>query len=189
MFNRQDSKVDTKNAEYRLFFKNFAYSWRPLRLIKKIMNIQKIIILFCFISFLFGQESDLKKIFDPDQHRDVQPEWPVIINNVLLGNNAIDSILIEDTVHWVTEGFRVQVLASKSMTKADSLSTILNSTLDDSVYVVYETPNYKVRIGDYVIREDADNMRKNLNNMGYRSAWVIHTRITPQRTGMIIRNY
>lgn len=152
-------------------------------------NYRSTFIFIFLISSAFAQESDLKKIFDPDQHRDVQPKWPVIINNVLLGDNVIDSILIEDTVHWVTEGFRVQVLASKSMTKADSLSTILNSTLDDSVYVVYETPNYKVRIGDYVIREDADNMRKNLNNMGYRSAWVIHTRITPQRTGMIIRNY
>ena len=139
------------------------------------------------ISFVLGQEIDLKKIFDPNKHRDIQPKWPVIINNVLPGDNAIDSILSADTVHWVTDGFRVQVLASNSMTKTDSLSIILNSTLEDSVYVVYETPNYKVRIGDYVIREDADKMRKNLHKMGYRSAWVIRTRITPQRTGMIIR--
>ena len=139
------------------------------------------------ISFVLGQEIDLKKIFDPNKHRDVQPKWPVIINNVLPGDNSIDSILAADTVHWVTDGFRVQVLASNSMTKADSLSNILNSTLEDSVYVVYETPNYKVRIGDYVVREDADKMRKNLHKMGYRSAWVIRTRITPQRTGMIIR--
>ena len=139
------------------------------------------------ISFVLGQEIDLKKIFDPNKHRDVQPKWPVIINNVLPGVNAIDSILSADTVHWVTDGFRVQVLASNSITKADSLSIILNSTLEDSVYVVYETPNYKVRIGDYVVREDADKMRKNLHKMGYRSAWVIRTRITPQRTGMIIR--
>ncbi len=139
------------------------------------------------ISFVLGQEIDLKKIFDPNKHRDVQPKWPVIINNVLPGDNAIDSILSADTVHWVTDGFRVQVLASNSITKADSLSIILNSTLEDSVYVVYETPNYKVRIGDYVVREDADKMRQNLHKMGYRSAWVIRTRITPQRTGMIIR--
>lgn len=139
------------------------------------------------ISFVLGQEIDLKKIFDPNKHRDVQPKWPVIINNVLPGDNSIDSILAADTVHWVTDGFRVQVLASNSITKADSLSIILNSTLEDSVYVVYETPNYKVRIGDYVVREDADKMRQNLHKMGYRSAWVIRTRITPQRTGMIIR--
>ena len=139
------------------------------------------------IAFVLGQEIDLKKIFDPNKHRDVQPKWPVIINNVLPGDNAFDSILAADTVHWVTDGFRVQVLASNSMTKADSLSNILNSTLEDSVYVVYETPNYKVRIGDYVVREDADKMRQNLHKMGYRSAWVIRTRIKPQRTGMIIR--
>ncbi len=138
-------------------------------------------------SIVIGQETDLKKIFDPNEHRDVQPKWPVIINNVLEGENLIDSILAADTVHWVTDGFRVQVLASKSMTKADSLSTILNSTLTDSVYVVYETPNYKVRVGDYVARVEADKMRGLLHKMGYRSAWVVRTRITPQRTGMIIR--
>ncbi len=153
------------------------------------MNIKKKIILFCFISILFAQESDLKKIFDPSKHRDVQPKWPVIINNFLPRGNAIDSILTADKVHWVTEGFRVQILASKSMTKADSLSTILNAMLEDSVYVVYETPNYKVRIGDYVVREDAEKTRQYLNNIGYPSAWIIRTRITPQRTGMMIRNY
>jgi hypothetical protein len=73
------------------------------------------------------------------------------------------------------------------MTRADSLSELLNIALDDSTYVIYETPNYKVRTGDYVVREDADKMRQKLKNMGYRSAWVIRTRITPQRTGMIIR--
>jgi len=59
--------------------------------------------------------------------------------------------------------------------------------LTDSVYVVYETPNYKVRVGDFIAREDADKMRQKLQNMGYLSAWVIRTRITPQRTGMMIR--
>ncbi len=152
-------------------------------------NLRSIFIFIFLISIVSAQDSDLKKIFDPSQHRDVQPNWPVIINNVLPRESAIDSILTADTIHWVKEGFRVQVLASKSMVKADSLSAILNATLKDSVYVVYEPPNYKVRIGDYIVREDADKMRKNLHNMGYRLAWVIRTRITPQRTGMIIRNY
>jgi len=151
-------------------------------------NFRKTFIFFLLISFGIAQDTDLNKIFNPDDHRDVQPKWPVIINNVLSEESAIDSFLTADTIHWVTEGFRVQVLASKSMIKTDSLSHILNSLLDDSVYVVYETPNYKVRVGDYVIREDADKMRQNLQNLGYRSAWIIRTRIMPQRTGMIFRN-
>lgn len=147
----------------------------------------KYLLYFGILAIGLSQEKDLKKIFDPNEHRDVQPKWPVIINNVLPGDTSLDSILLADTVHWVTDGFRVQVLASKSMTKADSLSLKLNSVLDDSAYVVYETPNYKVRIGDYIVREDAEKMRQKLQNMGYRTAWVIRTRITPQRTGMIIR--
>jgi len=139
------------------------------------------------VSILYSQEIDLKKIYDPNEHRDIQPKWPMIINNVLPGENPIDSIFSADTVHWVTDGFRVQILASKSMTKADSLSLLLNTALEDSAYVIYETPNYKVRIGDYVVREDADKMRQKLQNMGYRSAWVIRTQITPQRTGLMIR--
>ncbi len=150
-------------------------------------GIIKSLFFFGLIAFGFSQDTNLKKIFDPNEHRDVQPKWPVIINNVLSGDSGLDSILAADTVHWVTDGFRVQVLASKSMTRADSLSELLNTSLKDSAYVVYETPNYKVRIGDYVVREDADKMRKKLQNMGYRSAWVIRTRITPQRTGMTIR--
>lgn len=150
-------------------------------------GIKKYLLFIGYFTISFCQETDLKTIFDPNEHRDVQPKWPVIINNVLPGDTKLDSILAADTVHWVSDGFRVQVLASKSMTKADSLSLKLNSVLDDSAYVVYETPNYKVRIGDYVVREDAEKMRQKLQNMGYRTAWVIRTRITPQRTGMIMR--
>lgn len=146
------------------------------------------LLFFGIMTIGLSQETDLKKIFDPNEHRDVQPKWPVIINNVLSGDTGLDSILAADTVHWVTDGFRVQILASKSMTKADSLSELLNTALDDSAYVVYETPNYKVRIGDYVVREDAEKMRQKLQNMGYRSAWVIRTRITPQRTGLMMRS-
>jgi len=143
--------------------------------------------LLLFISLSWGQELDLKEIFDPKEHRDVQPDWPVILHNVLEKNNEIDSLFVSDTVHWVTEGFRVQVLASKSMIKADSLTFILNSALKDSTYVIYETTNYKVRVGDYIVREDAEKMRGKLNKLGYKSAWIIRTKITPQRTGMIIR--
>lgn len=146
--------------------------------------------IFMFLlSFSFPQESDPNKIFDPDQHRDIQPKWPVIVNSVFQSDNAIDSILTSDTVYWITEGFRVQILATKSMTKADSLSAILNTVLQDSIYVVYETPNYKVRVGDYIVRAEAEETRQYLSNIGYPSAWIIRTRITPQQSGKMIRNY
>ncbi len=148
----------------------------------------KFILFLCIISALQSQDEAYKKIFDPNQHRDIQPKWPVIMNNVLDIGNVLDSILFADSVQWITEGFRVQVLATKSISKADSLSNSLGSVISDSIYIVYETPNYKVRVGDYIARKTAEKVRQALIERGYASAWVIRTRITPQQTVMIIRS-
>lgn len=143
---------------------------------------------FIILSLGMSQETDPVKIFDPSKHRDVQPRWPIIINNILESGSPLDTILAADTVHWINEGFRVQIMTTKSIQKADSLSLKLNSELIDSVYVIYEAPNYKVRVGDFVTRSEADLLREAMKKKGYSSAWVISTKITPQRTGMFIRS-
>ncbi|GIS72017.1 MAG: hypothetical protein CM1200mP10_15940 [Candidatus Neomarinimicrobiota bacterium] len=54
------------------------------------------------------------------------------------------------SVQSVLEGYRVQVLATRYIERADSLAIIMKNTINDSVYVDFEAPNYKVRVGDFI---------------------------------------
>ena len=116
--------------------------------------------------------------------KDIQPNWPVIINNVLDDSTSFEFLLSLDSVQFISEGYRVQVLATRYFERADSLAVIMKNTVSDSVYVDFEAPNYKVRIGDFIDRNSAESLQQDLVQMGYNSAWILRTRINSQDSGI-----
>ena len=112
--------------------------------------------------------------------KDIQPNWPVIINNVLDDSTSFEFLLSLDSVQSVSEGYRVQVLATRYFERADSLAVIMKFFFSDSVYVDFEAPNYKVRIGDFTDRDSAESLQQELVQMGYNSAWILRARINSQ---------
>ena len=116
--------------------------------------------------------------------KDIQPNWPVIINNVLDDSTSFEFVLSLDSIQSVSEGYRVQVLATRYFERADSLAVIMKSTLSDSVYVDFEAPNYKVRVGDFIDRNSAESLQQDLVKMGYNSAWILRSRINSKASGI-----
>ena len=120
------------------------------------------------------------QVIDHKIVKDIQPNWPVIINNVLDDSTSFEFLLSLDSVQSVSEGYRVQVLATRYFERAESLAVIMKNTVSDSVYVDFEAPNYKVRIGDFIDRNSAESLQQELVQMGYNSAWILRTRINSQ---------
>jgi len=116
--------------------------------------------------------------------KDIQPNWPVIINNVLDDSTSFELLLSRDSVQSVSEGYRVQVLATRYFERADSLAVIMKNTVRDSVYVDFEAPNYKVRVGDFIDRNSAESLQQDLVQMGYNSAWILRSRINSKASGI-----
>ena len=106
---------------------------------------------------------------------------PVIINNVLDDSSSFGTVLLKDSTQYISEGYRVQVLATRYFEYADSLAISISDKITDSVYVEFETPNYKVRVGDFINRDSAELLQKELLNMGYLSAWILRSKITAQK--------
>ena len=124
------------------------------------------------------------QVIDHKIVKDIQPNWPVIINNVLDDSTSFELLLSRDSVQSVSEGYRVQVLATRYFERADSLAVIMKNTFRDSVYVDFEAPNYKVRVGDFIDRNSAESLQQDLVQMGYNSAWILRTRINSQAIGI-----
>jgi len=134
--------------------------------------------LLIIVSFILSQNhNDLNQ----KKLKDVTPNWPVIVNNSLDDSSSFDMVLIKDSTQLISEGFRVQILATRYFEYADSIAISISKRITDSVYVEFEVPNYKVRVGDFINRDSAESLQQELLNMGYKSAWILRSRITAQK--------
>lgn len=139
-----------------------------------------IFLLALSLGWVWCQDEKPELILDPNTLNDPEPHWPMVLDNVLEAPAAWDSLFPLDTTAVVTEGYRVQILATHSAQKADSLRLLLEQKIDDPVYVIFETPNYKVRVGDYLSRSQAEAQQAQLVKIGYPNAWILRSRIKPQ---------
>ena len=75
------------------------------------------------------------------------------------------------------EGFRVQVFAATDSVNARSTRNELMSMVEDSVHFFPEKGLYKIQVGDYQWRYQADAMKTQMRQNGYPGAWVIQRMI------------
>jgi hypothetical protein len=127
------------------------------------------------ISPVLGQ--DYEEIFNPDRLKDYQPEWPVLLNQTTdnipheTNNNGKKSEKSE------INGYRIQLLTTPSAAEADSFKAEIRKLIPDEIYIIFEAPNYKVRMGNFLHRSIAQRSLDEIHAMGYRQAWVVRTRI------------
>ena len=87
------------------------------------------------------------------------------------------------------EGFRVQAFAGLDSINALSIRHRIKSAQTDSVYLFKDKGLFKIQVGDFLYRNDAEKKKKDLRQNGYPGAWVVQTTIripkdTPADTTM-----
>lgn len=78
------------------------------------------------------------------------------------------------------DGFRVQLFASKDIertTLEKSEAEFVFAREGVAVYIEFDSPMYKVRIGDCRSREEAEQLREIARRNGYPSAWIVKTKV------------
>ena len=148
----------------------------------------KIITVLLYISLLsciaFSQEQD--ESIDPNTLIDYKPNWPIVVNPFLDMENLKNNEDVRDTSEIIIEGYRVQVLVTRNTHSADSIRAVLSDKIDEDVYITYEVPYYKIRVGNCVDRKQAEELKLKLVELGYASAWIIRTRV---KAPELIREY
>jgi hypothetical protein len=76
-------------------------------------------------------------------------------------------------------GFRVQLFASSTENNASRIAGDARSSFDETVYVEHIAPYYKVRVGDFLTRGDAEVLKTKALQLGFRGAFVVETMIAP----------
>ncbi|MDP2365440.1 MAG: SPOR domain-containing protein [Ignavibacteria bacterium] len=76
------------------------------------------------------------------------------------------------------EGYRVLILTTDNSEEANQVKAdIYFGKNANEVYVDFEPPFYKVKVGDFDSQKNADDLRFKLNQLGYKEAKVIKEKI------------
>jgi hypothetical protein len=81
----------------------------------------------------------------------------------------------------VPNGFRVQCFASSLIERVRAEQKTLEAKIKYPVYIVFNAPYYKLLIGDFIKRNDADAACAKLKDLGYADAWVLRTKVWASR--------
>lgn len=82
-------------------------------------------------------------------------------------------------------GYRIQILSTRDLSRADSVSTEFRLWADTTftgytpkAYVSFNQPHFKVHVGDFQDRQKANSASRIIKRK-YADAWVVHDRIDP----------
>jgi len=74
-------------------------------------------------------------------------------------------------------GFRIQIGMFADETDAQKFARTAGSKIDRRIYVIYEAPFFRVRVGDFAELQEAEDYVKHLKSIGYTNSWWIRTKI------------
>jgi hypothetical protein len=72
------------------------------------------------------------------------------------------------------KGFRVQVISTSNRDDAfKAKADLLAKFPDQKCYIIFQSPNFKVRIGNFLKRDDAENFRKQITNLFSQGIYIV----------------
>lgn len=78
------------------------------------------------------------------------------------------------------KGFRVQILATKSIetaTLSQQEAKDLFDSMHQKIYLIFDAPLYKLRVGDITSRDEAEKIRDVAKDYGYREAFIVPSKV------------
>ena len=102
---------------------------------------------------------------------------------------AMNKRLAMMTPNGMYKGFRIQVISTSKRDDAFKVKSDLMSQFpDQKTYVVFQSPSFKVRIGNFLKKEDAEKLKIQLNKIYPNGVYIVEDGIeyTPKEDEEII---
>jgi len=61
----------------------------------------------------------------------------------------------------------------------------LDEKVNEDVSIVFDAPVYKIRVGNCVTRNEAENIKINLVKFGYDTAWIVRSKVLARKYRLI----
>ena len=135
------------------------------------INMRYSLILF-LISSAFCQSDFIK----PSDFNDNPPKFPTVNLPSFSSENDLENISSNEEINFI-KGYRVQIVISQNEQELQDVKIEIEKSIDEQTYIIFELPNYKLRVGNFLNRKEAENFQKKIVRLGYRTAWVVPTMI------------
>lgn len=135
------------------------------------INMRYSLILF-LISSAFCQSDFIK----PSDFNDNPPKFPTVNLPSLSSDNDLEDISSNKEINLI-KGYTVQIVISQNEQELQDVKIEIEKSIDEQTYIIFELPNYKLRVGNFLNRKEAENFQKKIVRLGYRTAWVVPTMI------------
>ncbi len=97
----------------------------------------------------------------------------IIINDKAGAGDLVNKHIFFNKEHGALPGYRIQLMSGTSLEKAkEAKAGFFKKYADIGATIVFEAPNYKLRVGNYVNRFDA-NRDLQLILVEYPSAYIV----------------
>ena len=83
----------------------------------------------------------------------------------------------EKPAEEMVQGYRVQLLATGDEVQAREVKKDAIFKLEEDVYLVFEAPLYKLRVGDCRTKREAEGLRDEAIRKGFRDAWIVPSKV------------
>ena len=134
---------------------------------------KKVIFSNFFLIIVYSQNIDSVHSFKINSVTDNIPDFPLVVNKIFTGNHIL---LIDSLSKLQIKGdeiFRIQIFESTESSIAKAEAKRFQNILGDTVYINFETPLYKLRIGNFSNRRQAEEAISAIENLGVKGSWVI----------------
>jgi hypothetical protein len=136
-----------------------------------------------------------QETYDPlslPEDRVIVPEkYPV---EVALAPESTDSLIAppgpdllaterEEDTTTPKEVYRVQIFTSRMYAEARREQAVAEEIFNFPVHLDYEVPYYKLRVGEFKTREEAEEALPEIKTIGYHAAWVARVVTNVQEIG------
>jgi hypothetical protein len=75
------------------------------------------------------------------------------------------------------DGYRVQLYATADQMAAETMAARARTSFREPVYVENQPPLFKVRVGDFLTRDEASGTRERAIDSGFADAWIVEARV------------
>ena len=124
------------------------------------------------ISSAFCQSDFIK----PSDFNDNPPKFPTVNLPSFSSENDLENVSLNEEINLI-KGYRVQIVISQNEQELQDVKIEIEKSIDEQTYIIFELPNYKLRVGNFLNRKEAENFQKKIVRLGYRTAWVVPTMI------------
>ncbi len=83
----------------------------------------------------------------------------------------------QDSATGPVQVYRIQIYNSNTYGPALKEFSVANEVFDGNTWLDYEVPYYKIRVGNFSTREEAEQYLPTVNDAGYPEAWVVRVNV------------